>query len=112
MIDRSSKIPIDFHPVECEAMKAFLNGSSEEGSRIQQQFIDYVKAEMRGGRDHCPCPADCDLHGNCLICVQVHRGHGNHLPNCMQLMLNKKLEAVSELTEHTIIDSVHKPPYL
>ena len=106
------KIDIDFNPVECRAMEAFLSGDSEAGEQIQAGFVQYVKDEMRAGKDHCPCTADCSIHGNCLICVQVHRGHGNHLPFCMQLMLNRKLEGVSALTEHTLTDLVKKPPYL
>ena len=106
------KIDVDFNPIECKAMESFLKGDPEDGSRIQEEFIHFVKAEMRSGKDHCPCTADCSIHGNCLICVQVHRGHGNHLPNCMRLMLNKKLTAVSELSEHTITDMVEKPSYL
>jgi len=35
-----------------------------------------------------------------------------HLPFCLQLMLNKRLEAVSELTEHTIVREVSIPDYL
>lgn len=106
------QIDIDFNPVEVDAMEAFLKGDPQEGARKQAAFIGFVKEEVKNGKDYCPCPAGCSIHGNCFVCVQVHRGHGNHLPFCMQKMLNVKLESLSELTEHTITDKVKKPGYL
>ena len=35
-----------------------------------------------------------------------------HLPACLQLMLNKRLEAVSERSEHTIVRQVKVPDYV
>ena len=103
---------IDFNPVECRAMEAFLAGDSRKGNEIQKEFIDHIKSELKNGKDHCPCTAECELHGNCLLCVQVHRGHGNHLPFCMQEMVNRKIASLSELTEHTVKDQIKKPDYL
>lgn len=103
---------IDDNELQHQAMDAFIRGNPAEGSRIQNLFIEELKQAMRAGQDHCPCPADCSIHGKCFICVQTHRGHGNHLPYCMQGMVNKKLEALSELTEHTLIDRVKRPDYL
>ena len=103
---------IDFNELECKAMEAFNAGNGEEGQRLQGQFLEQVKESIKNGEDYCPCKAECSIHGNCFKCVQVHRGHGSHLPFCMQLMLNKKLEALSSLTEHTITDIVKKPDYL
>lgn len=106
------QINIDFHPTEMSAMEAFIEGRPEEGEKIQADFVQYVKDEIKKGKDYCPCQADCSIHGNCFVCVQTHRGHGNHLPFCMQKMLNVKLASLSELSEHTIIDEVKKPDYL
>lgn len=103
---------IDDNETQHLAMEAFLRGDEAEGNAIQNLFIDELKQARRDGQDHCSCQADCSIHGNCFICVQTHRGHGNHLPHCMQAMLNKKLEILSELTEHTITDLVKKPFYL
>ena len=111
-MEKKELIDIDFNPLECRAMDAFLKGNPADGSSIQKEFIEYVKSEVKAGKDYCSCQADCDLHGNCFVCVQVHRGHGNHLPFCMQAMLNKKLVSLSELSEHTITDQVRKPEYL
>jgi hypothetical protein len=35
-----------------------------------------------------------------------------HLPACMHMMVNKRLEAVSELSEHTIVRQVKVPDYV
>ena len=83
------------------------------GGALQDEFVAEVKAAVKEGMDHCPCKdAGCKHHGNCFACVQIHRGHGMHLPYCMQKMLNKRLEAVSALTEHTIVNEVQIPDYL
>ena len=37
---------IDFNDTECQAMEAFLRGESEEGSRIQAQFLAKAKEAM------------------------------------------------------------------
>ena len=103
---------IDFNPRECEAMAAFKRGEQALGEAIQAEFIAQFKALKKEQGDHCNCPADCDLHGNCVICVQVHRGHGDHLPYCMQAMVNRKLAALSELTEHSIVKEVKQPAYI
>ena len=44
-----------------------------------------------------------------MLCVQVHRGHGDHLPHCLQCMVNQKLALLSELTEHSIVKEVRQP---
>lgn len=103
---------IDFNPKECQAMEAFKRGEQALGEAIQAEFIAEFKKFKRNHGDHCSCPADCDLHGNCVICVQVHRGHGDHLPYCMQCMVNKKLALLSELTEHSIVKDVKQPSYI
>ena len=96
----------------CQAMEAFKRGDSALGSATQGEFIEELKAFMRSGGDHGSCPENCNLHGNCVVCVQVHRGHGDHLPYCMQCMVNKKLAVLSELTEHSIVKEVKQPAYI
>ena len=104
---------IDFNPRECEAMAAFKRGQQELGENIQAEFISQFKEFKKNHGDHCNCPdKDCNLHGNCVLCVQVHRGHGDHLPYCMQRMVNQKLAVLSELTEHSIVKEVRQPSYL
>ena len=104
---------IDFNATEIQAMEAFFRGDGEGGHDLQDQFLDEIKAARKAGMDYCPCKdAACKHHGNCFECVQIHRGHGMHLPFCMQMMLNKRLAAVSELTEHSIVKEVKQPAYI
>ena len=93
---------VDDHPMEVEAMELFRQGKSTEASRLQDEFLAEVK---RSGVDHCTCPVACKFHGKCVQCVVIHRGHGDHLPHCMQGMVNRRIEQLSELTEHSF-----KPP--
>lgn len=52
--------------------------------------------------DHCNCTnRSCKYHGKCLECVAIHRAHQDHLPFCMQDMLNQKIRDLSALTEDT-----------
>jgi hypothetical protein len=52
-------------------------------------------AEPRARARDCPCEqTDCEHHGLCVECVEIHRKGGHHLPECMQPMLRR---AVSEL---------------
>lgn len=104
---------IDFNETEIKAMEAFFRGDGEDGNALQDTFLAQLKAARKEGMDHCPCKdATCKHHGNCFECVQIHRGHGMHLPACMHLMVNKRLEAVSELSEHTIVRQVKVPDYV
>ena len=53
--------------------------------------------------DYCSCPnKKCPIHGNCFYCVQIHRGHGGHLPYCMFEMVNERLAGLASLTEGTL----------
>ena len=104
---------IDFNKKECEAMIAFLDGDYIKGRELQQEFICELRKSIRNGQDYCPCKdKNCKLHGNCFLCIQIHRGHGNHLPVCMQKMVNRKISCLSKITEHTVRDEIEKPPYL
>ncbi len=89
---------IDNNKLEVEAMRLFKKGESQRARQLQTQFLEEVR---NSGEDHCNCPGSCKLHGNCVECVIVHRGHGDHLPYCFQDMTNKRLEILSELTEHS-----------
>ena len=91
---------IDDHPKECRAMALFRLGQSQEASALQDEFLAEVKAS---GEDHCTCQSlGCKFHGRCVECVIIHRGHGDHLPNCFRDMVNRRLEGLSALTEHTV----------
>jgi hypothetical protein len=90
---------IDNNELEMKAMDLFKAGKRAEAHRFQDQFL---KEALASCEDHCSCPVACRHHGNCTECVILHRGHGDHLPNCFFNMVNKRIEALSAITEHTI----------
>ena len=98
-MDEKERPMIDKHPTEVQAMALFREGKPREAVAMQEQFLREVKAS---GEDHCSCPAKCPLHGNCVDCVIVHRGHADHLPHCFRNMVNERLEGLSALTEHSL----------
>ena len=58
---------------------------------------------LNSGEDYCTCDkVDCKLHGKCVECVLNHRRHGEHLPQCFRAMVNRRIEALSALTEHSM----------
>jgi hypothetical protein len=93
---------IDNHALEIKAMECFISGNSKEAHRLQDEFLDEVR---KSGEDHCSCKSQCKHHGNCVECVIIHRGHGGHLPNCFRDMVNVRIQAISELSEHTFVKS-------
>lgn len=99
---------IDGNELEKAAMKQFHAGNRAEGLRIQEQFAAQFREEY-AQKDHCPCQKACRYHGNCKECVAIHRAHQEHVPNCMRPMLNLKIKALSELTEHTIAREIEAP---
>jgi len=43
----------------------------------------------------CRCPNTlCEWHGKCKECVALHRHHGDHIPVCLQPIINDKLKAL------------------
>lgn len=90
---------IDDHELEQKAMELFRAGEGERARALQTQFLESV---MSSGEDYCTCPHACAHHGNCVECVVIHRGHGDHLPHCFRKMVNRRLEALAALTEHSV----------
>lgn len=90
---------VDDHEMERRAMALFRSGRAAEARALQDQFLREV---MASGEDLCPCPGACKHHGRCVECVVIHRGHGDHLPYCFRQMVNRRLAALSALTEHSL----------
>ena len=99
---------IDGKPIEKAAMEQFHKGNRQEGLRIQEEFASQFREEYKD-KDHCPCKKACRYHGNCKECVAIHRAHQEHVPNCMRDLINQKLRALSELTEHTLAYQIEPP---
>ena len=95
---------IDYNDMEIKAFAMTSSGIKEEGEALQRKFLDEIIAS---GEDHCPCTTACPHHGNCFECVQIHRGHGDHLPFCFWNMINERIEKFSRLTEGSFRD--YKP---
>lgn len=90
---------IDNNEKEMRAMALFKAGNGAEAVALQDEFLADVRANCP---DHCSCPVACKFHGKCMECVTIHRGHADHLPHCLQAMINARLEALSALTEHSM----------
>jgi len=99
---------IDGNKIEKAAMEEFHKGNRQEGLRIQEEFASKFREEFNT-KDHCPCQKACRYHGNCKECVAIHRAHEEHVPNCMRNMINKRIELLSELTEHSIANKIVSP---
>jgi len=99
------KMIIDENPIEKEAMEYFHRGERAEGLKIQDEFVNALREAIKT-QDHCSCKKPCKYHGKCLECVAIHRAHQEHLPNCFQPMVNKKIEILSQLTEHTMVKNL------
>jgi len=89
---------IDNHPLQLKGLELYKQGNLAEAEECEEAFLREV---FSSGKDHCPCTVACQIHGDCRACVTSHRGHGDHLPNCLQAMVNKKIEALSAITEHS-----------
>jgi hypothetical protein len=51
----------------------------------------------------CSCPkTNCEWHGDCYTCVRQHRINGNHIPNCLQFILDEKVAMIAEAAEMTV----------
>lgn len=96
---------IDGNSKEKAAMMQFHAGNNAEGHRLQNEFVAEFQ-EAYADKDHCPCTVACRYHGKCRECVAIHRAHMEHVPNCMQPMLNQRIRMISELTEHSIVDEL------
>ena len=96
---------IDNNPIEKEAMACFAAGETIKAHKLQEIFLAEVK---NAGIDHCSCNEKCKYHGHCIECIIIHRGHGDHLPNCLRNMVNAKLEGLSSLTEHSFKETLKR----
>jgi hypothetical protein len=99
------KIQIDGNELCKKELRMARAGQAKEGEKYKLEFLRQLK---ESGMDHCPCQEACRHHGNCYECVQVHRGHRDHLPLCMWDMINEKLHGLALLTEGSYLDYAKK----
>ena len=50
----------------------------------------------------CPCPdIQCEWHGRCKECVTLHRYYNDHIPACLQPIIEDKLTDLINVVEMT-----------
>ena len=91
---------IEGNQKELDAMEQFHRGNRQEGLRLQEEFAAAFREEYKE-KDHCPCKKACRYHGNCKECVAIHRAHQEHVPTSMRSIINRKIQLLSEVTEHS-----------
>ena len=94
---------LDNNPKSKEAFKIGSDGDQELAWKMEDEVIAEVHDAVEAGECFCSCPnTKCRLHGNCMDCVIVHRGHRDHLPFCMHDMVNERLDGLASLTESRV----------
>ena len=59
---------------------------------------------------YCSCPTtSCEWHGKCYTCIRQHRIIGDHVPNCLQFILDKKVANIAEVAEMTVSKKPKRP---
>lgn len=51
----------------------------------------------------------CEWHGKCKECVAFHRYYKNHIPNCLQPIIDEKINALAGVAEMTTQKKAHTP---
>jgi hypothetical protein len=58
----------------------------------------------------CACPKTaCEWHGKCKECVAFHRYYKNHIPNCLQPIIDEKINALAGIAEMTTEKKAYTP---
>ena len=80
----------------------------------KQEYVKLVKsirAMLTSNKDsRCPCPkTKCEWYGRCYECVRIHRHFGDHVPNCMQAMLQDRIKALAGVAELNVDPKAKTP---
>jgi hypothetical protein len=72
--------------------------------RTKEEYYELVKQNRELANDpkitNCTCPNTlCDWHGKCKECVALHRFHNDHIPVCLQPIINEKLKDLINVVE-------------
>jgi hypothetical protein len=61
---------------------------------------------------HCPCKQpQCPIFGNCVLCIQNHLEHKNHLPECVQEILRPAVLGLCQQMELATTDKRPAPEF-
>lgn len=105
MCKNGEKVQIDHNEVFTRDLELERSGAilAREGYQMRRAELDRIKETKT---DHCSCKEKCPHHGKCWECVVIHRRNRDHLPFCMQDMLNERLYNLQLLTEGTLSNYV------
>jgi len=67
------------------------------------KLVKDIRAMLASQTDaKCTCPkTKCEWHGQCYECVRIHRHFGDHVPNCLQFMLQDRIRDLARAAEMT-----------
>jgi len=58
----------------------------------------------------CSCPkTKCEWHSDCKKCIAQHRYFEKHIPNCLQLVFNKKIKEMVRIFEMDAFEKEKTP---
>ncbi len=71
--------------------------SKEKYVEVIEEIREMLKTDECS---ECSCPnIRCEWHGNCHSCVRIYRHFGNHVPRCLQFVIDKKAASMKESIE-------------
>jgi len=80
----------------------------------KEEYYERVLENRRLASDpkvvKCTCPNTlCDWHGKCMECVALHRYHNDHVPFCLQPIIDDKLQALVGAAEMVAVKKEGTP---
>ena len=75
------------------------------------RIITEVRSVVADGENlKCTCPNTyCEWFGDCTKCVAQHRYYGNHLPTCLQPIINEKIKLLAGAGELLVTEKPRNP---
>jgi hypothetical protein len=75
------------------------------------KLIKDIRAKLASGvAAECSCPkTKCEWHGDCYNCVRIHRHFGEHVPNCLQAILQSRVKELARTAEMTVAPAEKTP---
>ena len=74
--------------------------------KTKEEYYEQVLQNRKLAADSeitkCTCPNTlCDWHGKCKECVALHRFHNDHVPVCLQPIIQDKVKDLARAVEMT-----------
>jgi hypothetical protein len=72
--------------------------------RTKEEYYDLVLQNRKLAADpeitKCTCPNNlCEWHGKCKECAALHRYHNDHIPVCLQPIIDDKIKSLAGTAE-------------